>query len=362
MLSIWLDGEANAAYLKNSDNLKRTLDFCAEFGADTVVFDAKAFPGFVLYPSRVAPMLPALEGKDLFAEVLAEGRKRGLRVQASMNVLVEGSLTYPHKTDIFNHPERQCVLYRNGSFVRSGEAADMHCGVFVNPLNEYNRRYAGTILGEIASYKPDGIVLARLRFPSIDADFSAESSEAFFRYIGGPVAMPADVLKGDLKKRWLAFRAQVIRGLLLELRGYAGNIPLGTYVGSWYDTYYELGANWASPRYTPKNLGWFTDEYRLGAYAEDVDFIYTGCYYPSVTAMDARMEGKQPKHSVEGAIDYSLEVIGGAAHTIPSIYVLQYQDRIEDFKRAVGLCLEKTGSAMIFDIVHIRNFGWDKKS
>jgi hypothetical protein len=47
----------------------------------------------------------------------------------------------------------------------------------------------------------------------------------------------------------------------------------------------------------------------------------------------------------------TVPVIGG-------LYVEQYKGFPEQFKRAVQMCLDKTDGLMIFDIVHIINFGW----
>ena len=57
-----------------------------------------------------------------------------------------------------------------------------------------------------------------------------------------------DMVPGRFYKPWLEFRAQVIRAFVGEIaravRDIKTGLCLGTYVGSWYPNYYEVGVNW----------------------------------------------------------------------------------------------------------------------
>ena len=55
------------------------------------------------------------------------------------------------------------------------------------------------------------------------------------------------------------------------------------------------------------------------------------------------------------------KVTCGAVPVIGSLYVEQYKDDWSQFSRAVRQVTEKTDGLMVFDIVHIINYGlWDE--
>ena len=100
---------------------------------------------------------------------------------------------------------------------------------------------------------------------------------AFPETPGGPIK------KGPLYKPWMEFRAQTIRDFVADLartvRAVKPKIVLGTYVGSWYPGYYEVGVNWGSPK-NGLRYSWYTPNYPRTGYAQFFDWISTGCYYP----------------------------------------------------------------------------------
>ena len=53
------------------------------------------------------------------------------------------------------------------------------------------------------------------------------------------------------------------------------------------------------------------------------------------------------------------EILGKRRPYVGSLYVEQYQDP-QTFKRAVQMNIEKSGSLMVFDIVHIIQKNWWK--
>jgi hypothetical protein len=161
----------------------------------------------------------------------------------------------------------------------------------------------------IKNYDIDGINLDRARYDSDFADFSEQTRQKFAQYLqerGKTLgAWPDDVYKivydanGQAKRvegphyiDWWAFRASTIENFTRELRGIVDSysalkgkrILMSTYVGSWYDTLYMNGINWASPdfRYDPR-LGFaesriYTDDYYKTGYIRNLDFIMIGTY------------------------------------------------------------------------------------
>lgn len=58
------------------------------------------------------------------------------------------------------------------------------------------------------------------------------------------------------------------------------DLRFGVYVGAWYSTYYEVGVNWASPKYdtAADYPNWATDRYKDYGYADMLDFMLLGAY------------------------------------------------------------------------------------
>ena len=154
------------------------------------------------------------------------------------------------------------------------------------------------------------------------------------------------------------------------------DLEVGDYTGAWYPTYYQVGVNWASEKYDPSNdYDWATEDYHKTGYAELLDVYMTGLYYTLVTKDDVdkasgvvgpRTEAGMDNsltycYSVEGGAELVKKVTCGAVPVIGSLYVEQYKDDWSQFSRAVRQVTEKTDGLMVFDIVHIINYGlWDE--
>ena len=211
----------------------------------------------------------------------------------------------------------------------------------MNPLHPDARRHELDIVRElVTNYDIDGLVLDRCRSATCTTTLATgrgKRSRSGCERVGDtwhyPVAAghlhisPGSTRKmkeGPLYKLWLEFRAQVIRDFVADVAKIAGStkpsIMLGTYVGSWYPAYYEVGVNWGSPK-TRLRFSWFTSEYPRTGYAEFFDWISTGCYYPVATREDARANGVSEKGTVEFAAQLSdLAVADGAFVTPESTY------------------------------------------
>ncbi len=131
--------------------------------------------------------------------------------------------------------------------------------------------------------------------------------------------------------------------------------------------------NWASQKYDPsQEYTWATPNYKNYGYADLLELYTTGCYFFEVTKAEVeklndemikRNEAGMGKtkdywYSVEGSAEIAKKVIMDVIPVIGGLYVEQYKNHPEQFQRAVKMCLDKTDGLMIFDIVHIINFGW----
>ncbi len=245
---------------------------------------------------------------------------------------------------------------------------------FVNPLNPEVRKHELDMVREIVTnYDVDGLVLDRCRYSNLYNDFSDLTRNAFARWLGRTITRwPEDVfafpqlsgekpVQGPLYRPWLEFRAQVIRDFVADVAGIVRSvkprIAFGTYVGSWYPSYYEVGVNWGS-EYTHLRYSWFTPTYPRTGYAEFFDWISTGCYYPVATVEDARRQGLSEQATVEYAAQLSNEAVQSGALVYPGVNVPDYETKPEQLLSALAAAGKNGQGWMIFDISYIDTYNW----
>ena len=134
-----------------------------------------------------------------------------------------------------------------------------------------------------------------MRFDNITSDFSQLSKEAFEAYTGEPVAdFPGDILhwsqdaegtwswsQGPLFRKWIEWRASVIKQFVVEarrqLKAINPRLLIGDYTGAWYPTYYYVGVNWASERFDPAQyFDWATPEYKTDGVRRTAGHLHDG--------------------------------------------------------------------------------------
>ncbi|MBI2844358.1 MAG: family 10 glycosylhydrolase [Armatimonadetes bacterium] len=259
-------------------------------------------------------------------------------------------------------------------FIPVGRAADQHLAVFVNPIDPQVRAYELSIISEIVSnYDVDGVMLDRMRYPGIYADFSESSRLAFESWLGEQVErFPEDifaidpipgrpVVRGKHFGRWMEWRARQIRDFMAEARrtvkSAKSSALVGVYVGSWYGSYYDVGVNWAGPSHEPP-YDFAGPGYKDTGYADLVDWMCTGCYYERASRDEARAAGASEWASVEAACQESIGVVEDQTFVYGSLYLLQYARNPSAFERAIETCLANTQGVMLFDLVYLRNYNW----
>ncbi len=394
---LWCDGEANWASLNSPERVAAVLDKSARAGVTDIVVDVKLISGEVHYKSRIAPRvrewnkvrLPD-ENFDRLAVFLKEGRRRGLRVHASMNVFSEAHKhASPPRGVLLAKRDWQTILYTPQGLKPTLEVDQGPGGYagFVNPIIPEVQDYELSIVRELAeNYSLDGIVFDRMRYDDLYSDFSDLSRREFEGLVGSLERWPQDIFEidsssritqGKFFKQWIQWRAGNIKRFLARARalvkGVKPAMEVNVYVGSWYPLYYDVGVNWASPDFKA-GFDWMTPDYHKTGYAELVDHLLTGCYYPDVTIQELREKkeevvdrltgakaAKPDYYSVEGGCDMSRKAAAGAAPVYASLYILDYfNDGLKDpslFKKAIAMCLKKTDGIMLFDLVYIEKHG-----
>ncbi|MDE2126157.1 MAG: family 10 glycosylhydrolase [Armatimonadetes bacterium] len=245
---------------------------------------------------------------------------------------------------------------------------------FVNPLIPAVRSYELGMVREIAqNYAVDGIVVDRLRYSNLYNDFSPVTRAAFEAWLGRPVSQwPEDVysfssvpgnpiVRGPLFKQWLQFRAHVIQGFVADLAQTVHTArpgaSLGTYVGSWYPDYYQVGVNWGSPR-TALRYPWFTAAYPETGYAEYFNWVSTGCYYPVATPSEAQRLGRSQGATVEAAARLSSNAVADGAWVYAGIFAKDYKGHPGEFVRALNAAATQSEGWMVFDLSYIDRYHW----
>lgn len=389
---LWFDATANFERLGNYEGVIKVLNRCVDAGITDIIVDVKPISGEVLYDSEIAPKMKSwnaftrADTFDYVNVVIKEARKRNLKVHIALNVFCEGHNYYDRGVVYWKHPEWATVLYTKDGFIPITQQKQKYSAM-VNPTLEQVQEYELKIIEEVVKkFDIDGIVLDRVRYDGIYADFSDSSRIKFENWLGRKINFPDDIFKiqgdsivrGRYFKEWIKWRALTIKKFFERARKIVKdlkpNVLFGDYVGSWYLTYYELGVNWASEKYKP-NFDWATEDYNETGYAELLDFLCSGLYFYEITKEEVESKdmidasklteagmklGKNVWYSVEGAGELVKKVTMNAVPVYGSLYVEQYKGEPGRFKKAVKMALDKTDGVMIFDLVHIENYNlWE---
>ena len=397
---VWIDAAGNFERYANSiDNIKEDLKRVKETGFTDIVVDVRPTTGDILFKSSVGEPLKRIdiwsnEGYkwmertatwDYLQTFLNEGRKLGLKVNASINTFVGGYLCpygLGYEGMLYRDASKKkwaTVINATGGQVNTMDLQNCEAdwGVkFLSRTNNEVQEYLLSLLSDLAKYKPDGIILDRCRYDDygLMSDFSPESRTEFELFIGESVEnFPADIMKpgtdipGKWYKRWNAFRAKTIHDFIIkahdEVKAISPDTRFGTYVGAWYSTYYTSGVNWASPKYDPSVKGtyasWADSDYKNYGYADHLDFIFLGAY-AGVNSIYGQgewtMEGfcKQGRELLKGDVSFC----GGPDVGNGSGWEEGGQSaRIGD---AVKVCIDNSDGFFVFDLCHIQMFDyWD---
>ena len=257
-LYMWFDCEANYARLSNPDSIRYYAEKLREMGFTDMVVDVKSIMGETLYKSDIAPYMGEWKGTtrpeeyDMLAHFIRIGHELGLRVHGSLNVFAGGHNFFDRGIIYGEHADWQSQVYTEGKIVPISSIKSNYNGM-LNPANPEVQEYELAILREFAEKYPDvdGIIFDRVRFDDITSDFSPLSQELFEAYAGEKVAnFPEDILRweqdaegkwswseGPLFRRWIEWRASVIKNFVVEahrqLKEINPDLLVGDYTGAW---------------------------------------------------------------------------------------------------------------------------------
>lgn len=398
---VWIDAGANFNdYANDEARIKSDVKRMKDTGFTDLIVDVRPSNGGVLFKSGHASPLKRVDAWvpggyvwldrtadfDYLQAFIDAAHAEGLRVNASINTMTGGCLCpYGLGSDgmLFEDSSKKSwatVVNTAEGLVNTMDQLDDskdYGAKFFNPANDEVQDFLINVIGDLAEYDLDGIVLDRCRYSDdgLQSDFSDVSKKKFEEYIGESVAnWPSDVMAPGqseftgskttvLQKKWLEFRAKTIHDFVEKasekVHAVNPDIRFGCYVGGWYSSYYTSGVNWASPKYVPKAY-WAGDRYSEFGYADHCDFMFIGAYASSTSIWgngEWTMEGfcKQAADKFRGDVPFSGGpdignstgfTEGNAGHLMGDI---------------VKACINSSTEGMFFfDLCHIKSFNyWD---
>ena len=397
---VWIDCKSNVfgsyGRLNDTAQLKLTLDTLKRVGTTGLVVDVKGSAGYTMYPSAYATRFTSLNGKALPAGVdyvgymIAEAKKRGLKVYVSTVTFVEGDASVGmgkiYDDPAFRNSYESIVCDATGKRVPITSAGR---NGFVNPSQPAVQERALNIIKEIVTkYEIDGILLDYCRYADIYADFSDYSKTQFISFLkekfddnaAAAMNFPKDIVStwrnssgtilpdatGKYYKKWLLYRSSVIYDFFKRARAAVKaikpSVNFGVYVGAWYGTYYQVGVNWASQDYDPFNdqairFDWAYPDYNKTGYLEQLDVLMTGNYFTQILLSENTATANLTYHwwSIEGSLNGIKYVTKNKVPLYGSVDMgnLQWSSKAE-LSRAIKYILDNTsGGVMLFDLVHL---------
>lgn len=380
---MWIDQYANAKSLNTVGKIEKMVNTAKNAGVTAFAFDVKGTEGYASYKKATLTNVPYMtETKnpnkyvdmeiDFLEEMIKASHALGIKLYASFNFFTEGNLsTNDSAIDIFNNNRDWAEIFQapedKGELKSVLDSTRNSTLLYVNPANDEVRQFQLDRVEEVLmNYDVDGIIMDRARYDNQYADFSEETKVKFTSYLESRgktlVNWPEDAYQinpdgsmttGSLYNDWLTFRSTIIGDFAAELKVLvdeyeakkAKEITLSAYVGSWYESYYQNGVNWADESFIYNDRLQFpmsdlyTPEYRSTSYVDSIDFLMIGCYYDT--------EAKIAKYTTLGNIltNSKIPLIGSIDLT--SLKTAESQ------RIGYQAAFDNSDGAMIFDLCYV---------
>ena len=393
---VWIEIQANKKRILDKALFRETMEQCQKAGMTGIILSVKDTSGFVLYESSLADHYSVFDpdfaaDTDYVKQCFDIIRSLGMKCYAAFDVFAEGNKKHRHPRMKGFKEGWECEVYgldasgnpviRKSTDEREIETVgsiDDFGEIFVNPGNEEVRSYELSLLKEFAEkYRPDGIVLDRVRYVGLSTDFSEGTRKAWEAYAGvTDERWPEDIytieedengrreVPGKYFGSFFEYRASVVKSFIKSVRkmidATCPDVEFYDYTGSWYPLYYQVGANWASEKYESTEFPW-CDSGKLAktGYAELTDRLLSGFYYSDIWMSEA-MAKKKPAYwySVEGSYEIASKVTNQKEGLVGSLFIEQYKEEPERLQEAMSVCFAKTSGCMIFDLSYIADYDW----
>ena len=374
---MWVDATANFQTFSHPDSIDYYVRKLHLLGFTDLVVDVRPVSGEVLFDTSLAPKLQTWKqftrpDFNYLGRFITIAHAFGMKVHAAMNCFSAGHNYFDRGPIYTKHAEWASMQYTPAGRLPITQQKEKYAAM-VNPLAKGYLPHMKKLLKALLSAYPtvDGVVLDRVRYDGIEADFSDISRRAFEHYIHHRVEkFPQDIFTwvknnaqqwvvrpGKWYALWIEWRAKVIHDVMVALRKQVKQVRpealFGTYTGAWYPTYYEVGVNFAHPSYHPeRDFAWATPRYHTTGYMPLIDFYMAGNYYPTIEQpKNATDEGAQ-WYSVEGSCRQLRRLLCGHPF-YGSVLIDQLAPQPEKISRAIQTNLSLSDGVMLFDISHL---------
>ncbi|MGD9558112.1 MAG: family 10 glycosylhydrolase, partial [Mangrovibacterium sp.] len=183
---MWFDAEANFARFSYPDSIDFYLKKIKDIGFTHAVVDIRPITGEVLYPSEYARQMKEWDGFhrpdfDYLGHFIDKAHQLGLEVHASLNIFVGGHNFFDRGQVYTDHPEWASMVYTPDSGIVSIMTQKKKYSAMINPTNPDYQTHILNVLKEVTIKYPDldGLILDRVRYDGIMADFSELSRKQF---------------------------------------------------------------------------------------------------------------------------------------------------------------------------------------
>lgn len=387
---MWFDAEANFERFSYTDSIDFYLEKIKNIGFTDAVVDIRPITGEVLFKSEFAPQMKEWDGFerpgfDYLGHFITKAHQLGLKVHASMNTFVGGHNFFDRGQVYTTNPEWASMVNTPTEGIVSIMTQKKKYSAMINPINPDFQAHILNVFKEVAGKYPelDGIILDRVRYDGIMADFSDLSKTKFEEYLGEKIEnFPTDIYEwktdangksnyepGKYFMKWIEWRTKNIHDFMSlaakSVKEVNPKISFGTYTGAWYPSYFEVGVNWASKQYDPsKDFNWATPEYKNFGYSETLDLFTVGNYYTNVTMDEYLKNNNLVRNETDSkaargtwyCVEGSCEKIKGILNGHPfygGILVDQFYENRPQLSRSIAMNLQASDGLMVFDIVHI---------
>ena len=197
---MWFDAEANFERFSYPDSIDYYLTKIKSLGFTHAVVDVRPITGEVLFDTEFAPKMREWQGYerkdfDYLGHFIKKAHELGIEVHASLNVFVAGHNYFDRGLVYSTHPEWASVVYTPEGMTSITNEKKKYSAM-VNPINEDFRTHILNVLKDLVKRYPDldGLMLDRVRYDGISADFSDISRQQFEAYVGQKVEkFPASI-------------------------------------------------------------------------------------------------------------------------------------------------------------------------
>ena len=319
LIEIHLPNDGNLCRYPDLATVQATLDSVVSMGFNAIVVDIKPPVGYTYYESDLIPNVrhaktyPNHEKTDfdMAAAFLEEGRKRHLKVTLSSAMLSMGAWPLEVDGPAYTVPEfgaMTCVEYLPGGLRDIKDSREHGIFAFLNPaLPEVRELMVAHVKEVCGKYHPDGFMMDYCRFNNYHSDFSEASRQAFEAYIGEPVedfpaciyTYPGDneweIVPGKYYRRWMEWRATLIRDLIADcakaVKEVSPKTDVVVWTASWWPWIQGNGQNWGSTTTSwiaehRDEFDFTTPDYEKTGFADLLDIYELGAYLPMAYGKD----------------------------------------------------------------------------